>query len=390
MGEVCPQGGGISSTACHTPCVERFDVVVVGAGAAGSAAARSLAGSGRSCALIERFALGHASGSSHGPTRIFRLAYHDPDYVRMALRALEAWRELEDDAGERLLIRGGGLDIGARATEAAAAMDEAGVSYEWLSSAEMEEQWDGLRAPAERVLFQRDAAVCMADRTISSLVRLAQRDGAQVISGTPVESIVSAGDGVEVRTTGRTFRTASVIVAAGGWTGPLLAPVGIALPLSVTQEQVLYIRREPAPPVPSVIEWTSPARYAVADPEGTTLKLGEHHAKREVTADDRGYDVDPASIERARKWGRERFRGLSAQESTETCLYTNTPDEDFVIDRVGPVVISSACSGHGFKFTPLLGKLLAELATGAEPSVPLDRFRAERFEGALTAGSNRA
>ncbi|MDP9243222.1 MAG: N-methyl-L-tryptophan oxidase [Actinomycetota bacterium] len=382
MGEVCPQGGGISSTACHTPCVERFDVVVVGAGAAGSAAARSLAGSGRSCALIERFELGHAAGSSHGSTRIFRLAYHHPDYVRMALRALEAWKELEDDAGERLLIRGGGLDIGGWAAEAAAAMDEAGVSYEWLSPAEMEERWEGVRAPPGRALFQPDAAVCMAERATSSLVRLAEQDGARVLPGTPAESIVPTGEGVEVRTADRAFRAASVIVAAGGWTGPLLAPLGIALPLSVTQEQVLYLRREPAPPIPSVIEWTSPATYAVADPEGASLKVGEHHAKREVTADDRGYEVDPASIERARSWGRERFRGLAAEERTETCLYTNTPDEDFVIDRVGPVVISSACSGHGFKFTPLLGKLLAELATGAEPSVPLDRFRAGRFEGA--------
>jgi sarcosine oxidase len=359
--------------------VERFDVVVVGAGAAGSAAARSLAGSGRSCALIERFELGHAAGSSHGSTRIFRLAYHHPDYVRMALRALEAWRELESDAGEPLLIRSGALDIGGLANQAAVAMDETRVPYEWLSPAEVEERWAGFQPLAERALFQPDAAVCMAERTLSSLLRLAERDGVQVFSGTRAESIVPITDGVEVRTADRTFRAASVIVAVGGWARPFLESLGIPLPLVVTQEQVLYLQREPALPVPSVIEWTSPARYGVADPEGSTLKLGEHHAKRVVTAEDRGYEADPASIERVRTWGGERFRHLSAEEGTETCLYTNTPDEDFVIDRVGAVVISSACSGHGFKFTPLIGKILAELATGAEPSVPLERFRAARF-----------
>jgi len=137
--------------------------------------------------------------------------------------------------------------------------------------------------------------------------------------------------------------------------------------------------------VPTVIEWTKPARYALADPRANVLKAGEHHARRVVTAEDRRHDVDHRSIERVTTWIAERFRDAGANGSTETCLYTNTPDEDFVIDRIGPVVISSACSGHGFKFTPLIGTVLAELATGVrqtpEPSVPLERFRAGRFAG---------
>src|SRR4051794_19149621 len=175
--------------------MERFDVAVVGAGAAGSAAARSIVEAGRSCVLIERFELGHAEGSSHGSARIFRLAYHHPDYVRMAVRAREAWRELESASGTELLTTTGGLDIGPRGEEAAAALRAAGVQHEWLSGEQIEERWPALHAPEERVLFQADAGVCAAELALDSLVRLARAGGADVRTGTPVESVVPAGDG---------------------------------------------------------------------------------------------------------------------------------------------------------------------------------------------------
>jgi sarcosine oxidase len=360
--------------------VERFDAVVVGAGAAGSAAARSLAAAGRSCVLLERLDLGHTAGSSHGASRIFRLAYHDPGYVQLAQRALDAWRELESDAGELLLRRTGGLDIGERANVTASALEEAGVPFEWLSADDVEERWPALRMDGvDRALFQADAGVCAADRTLRALVLLAEGAGAEVRPRTPVEEIAPVTGGAEVRTPGGTIRAGVVVIAAGGWTGPLLEPLGVRLPLTVTLEQVLYVGRKRAEPVPTVIEWGDPYLYALADPSGDTLKAGEHHAKRVVTAEDRGFEPDPSSIDRVRTWIRRRFDALTDEERTETCLYTNTPDEDFVLDRIGPLVISSACSGHGFKFTPLIGRVLAELATGAEPSVPLDRFRSARF-----------
>jgi sarcosine oxidase len=353
--------------------MERFDVAVVGAGAAGSSAARSIAEAGRSCVLLERFELGHAEGSSHGSARIFRLAYHHPDYVRMAVRARDEWRELESASGTELLTTTGGIDIGPRAAEAAEALEAAGVEHEWISAREAEVRWPALHGPDGRVLFQADAGVCAADLTLETLVRLARENGAEIRTGTTVEAVVPSADGAEVRTSRGTLGADAVVVAAGGWNGRLLEGAGVTLPLTVTLEQVLYRERSRAP-MPTVIEWTSPARYALADPRTNVLKVGEHHARRVVAAEDRRHDVSA--------WAAERFRDAGGEASTETCLYTNTPDEDFVIDRVGPVVISSACSGHGFKFTPLIGRVLAELALGRKPSVSLDRFRASRFRRA--------
>ena len=124
------------------------------------------------------------------------------------------------------------------------------------------------------------------------------------------------------------------MVAAGGWNGPLLARSGIRLPLTVTLEQVVYLERTDAAPMPTVIEWTTPARYALADPRTNVLKAGEHHARRVVAAEDRRHDVDDESIERVTTWIAERFREAGTNASTETCLYTNTPDEDFVINQI--------------------------------------------------------
>src|SRR5436309_4579382 len=150
--------------------VERADVVVVGLGAMGSAAARSLGRRGVRVIALERLAVGHDRGSSHGPTRIFRLAYPDADYVRMAIRSRELWRELEHDADETLLITTGGLDAGSTAHTIADALTQAGVAHGWLSPDECARRFPGV-APAEPVLFQEDAGVCLADRAVAAQVR---------------------------------------------------------------------------------------------------------------------------------------------------------------------------------------------------------------------------
>jgi sarcosine oxidase len=363
---------------------DAVDVVVVGGGAMGTAAARSLAARGRDVLVFERFKIGHAFGSSGGPTRIFRLTYHHPDYVRMARLAMRLWRALEDEAGEPLLIPTGGLDLGDPDELRARALREAGEAFTVISSGEAAERWPGIRFPSGvEVLVQDDAGVCMAERTLRAQARSATAAGASIREGTAVESIAPAGrDGVEIRTADRTIRASVVVVAAGAWAAGLLQDFGIELPLLPTLEQVTYFRGGEAASssMPTLVDWTrDPIVYTVPDPTAPgSFKVALHRSGPVVDPDARTTEPDPMREDAVVRFARELFPGADPTGWSETCLYTNAPDEDFVLDRVGPVVIASPCSGHGFKFAPLVGELVADLATGAEPAVPLDRFASSR------------
>lgn len=181
---------------------------------------------------------------------------------------------------------------------------------------------------------------------------------------------------------GRTIRSSVVVVAAGAWAGGLLSDAGINLPLVPTLEQVSYYRLEDPSALPTIIDYTvddALDHYAVPHPTETgSFKLALDHAGPAVDPDERSFDPDPERLARVHAWGRSRFRSLIPTDDPETCLYTNTPDKDYVLDRIGAVVVGSACSGHGFKASPLIGMILADLATGSEPIVPLGRFLASR------------
>jgi sarcosine oxidase len=365
---------------------DAVDAVVVGGGAMGTAAARSLAARGRQVVVFERFEIGHALGSSGGPTRIFRLSYHHPDYVRMARLAIGSWRALEHESGEPLLIPTGGLDLGDPDGLRARALREAGEAFTVMSAGEASERWPGIRFPSGvGVLSQDDAAVCLAERTVRALARSAVAAGATILERTPVGSIAAIGPELaEVRTEARSIRAPVVVVAAGAWEAGVLRWLGIDLPLRPTLEQVTYLRggeaAEGPVPMPTIVDWTlDPIVYTVPDPtEPGHFKVAQHLSGPVVDPDARTTEPDPARVEAVVRYARETFPGAEPAGASETCLYTNAPDEDFVLDRVGPVVIASPCSGHGFKFAPLVGELVADLATGVEPAVPLGRFASTR------------
>ncbi len=351
----------------------------------GTAAARELAGRGRATLVLERFAPGHANGSSGGPTRIFRYAYHREDYVRLAMIAREAWHELEAAAGEQLLRATGGIDVGPEALDRADLLEKAGLPLERLLGADARERWPALRLPAEAdVVFQPEGGVLRAAPTVIAQARLAAAAGATVRTETTVTDVITRDDGVEVRTQhGDAFAATVAIVAAGAWAGPLLAMVGIEISLSPNLEQSTYFRLDdPDASLPTVIDWLSHAEqppYLVPDPwEPGSFKVGLHRAGPATDADTRTFDPDPARVGRAVDYVTSHVPGARATERTDTCLYTITPDEDFVLDRVGPIVVASPCSGHGFKFVPLFGRALADLATGAEPPFDRSAFRIDR------------
>jgi sarcosine oxidase len=364
--------------------VQDYDVVVVGGGAIGTSAARWLATRGRRTLLLERFEIGHGRGSSGGPTRIFRLTYEHPDHVRMARRALVEWRRLESEAGETLLTTTAGLDLGAGGRSSAEALGAAGEAFTYLPDEAVVERWPALRLePGTEAFVQEDGGVCLAERTVRAQARLAVEAGATIREGTVVERIVATGTGAEVHADGEAIRAPVLVVTAGPWAGDLLRTAGIDLPLVPSLEQATYFALEDPSALPTVIDWTmDPPRtpYTVPDPESPgRFKVALHMTGPSVDADDRSFEPDPERVRRVTEYAGRRFAPHRAEGGTDTCLYTNTPDEDFVLDRRGPVVIGSACSGHGFKFVPLIGRILADLATAQPAPIPIERFLTLRF-----------
>ncbi|CAN5277548.1 N-methyl-L-tryptophan oxidase [soil metagenome] len=342
--------------------MSRADVVVVGAGMAGSAAARSLANAGREVVLLEQFDFGHRRGSSHGASRIFRYSYPDPTYVALSMEALGLWRELEDATGRELVTTTGGLDAGPGLTAQAEALGACGAKFEWVAGPEVGERFPALSFPAEdTLLFQPDAGIVRADDALRAFITAAEDGGADVRWNTRVQALRASGDGVEVDTPEGSVTAEVAVVTAGPWAPALLAAAGIDLPAVPTRETVAYFSLADDDLVPSLVDWDDPIFYALASP-GQGLKAGLHHGGPVADPDTEGAPSG-ATVALLREAVTRRYPGAASEPTlVETCFYTNTDDERFILERRGPIVVGSACSGHGFKFAPLTGRRLADLA----------------------------
>jgi monomeric sarcosine oxidase len=360
---------------------EQVDAIVIGAGLAGSAAAWRMARRGRSVVVLEAFKAGHRRGSSHGSARIFRRAYPDPLYVRLTGEADRLWRHLEDEAGEELVLRTGGLDYGpARVQEKMYDVLSAhGVTAELMPATAAAERWPGVAFGSEPVLFHPDAGVIDPERAMAAMRRLAVSAGARIIYETAVMHLSEAAGGALVDTAGQSWRAPVVIVAAGPWLEPLLSGL-VRLPqLAVMQQQAFHFA--PVTPAwngaPAFIRYGENVTYGLlAGRDGEVrgaIKIGEHGPATATTGDDRDGIVDPSARDRIRAFVRDELIGLDPAPVGElTCLYTSTASDDFILDRQGPFVVCSACSGHGAKFAPLTGEIAADLACGGAP--PEARF----------------
>lgn len=327
----------------------------------GAATARVLARAGHEVTVLEQLGFGHARGSSHGATRVFRFSYPDPSYVRMAMDALPLWRELEEEAGEELLRTTGGLDRGKALDDHVKALHECGAMYEVLEPEEASARFPWLRGDEGPVLFQADGGVAAAERTVHACLKSAEAHGAALRDQTKVTSLRQADGGVVVGTSAADLSADVAVVTAGGWVKDLVAPLGIDVPVRPTRETVAYFDFE-EPRLTTLVEWGDPSIYALPSGPGV-LKAGEHQAGETTNPDEEGR-VDDESVQRLSDWVARRFPGADPRpRHAETCIYSNTPDDRFVLERHGDVVIGSPCSGHGFKFAPLIGNMLADLAT---------------------------
>jgi monomeric sarcosine oxidase len=327
-----------------------MNIAVVGAGIMGSAAARELARTGHDVTLYEQFRLGHEHGSSHGRSRIVRLAYPELEFVELAREAFTGWRELEQESGVELLELNGLLELVADADRSSRdALDTAGADFELLPADEANARWP-LGAPERwTALFQPEAGIVRADLAHRAVLDSAVAYGARLEEATPVGS---PGD----------LDADVVVVAAGPWITRLVPD----LPVRTTRETVAYFRRR-GEPLPSVVqldpETRAHAMYSLHDPLHG-LKAGAHHAGAQADPDEPG-DPDPALVERIADWVSRTYPDADSEPvAAETCMYTTTADEHFILERRGRIVIGSACSGHGFKFAPAIGRRLADLATG--------------------------
>lgn len=359
------------------------DTVIVGAGLMGAATAWSAARRGHQVVLVDQFEPGHRRGSSHGSARIVRRAYGDALYTRLTGQAFELWRELEHASGTPLLRILGGLDFGGRRNVPAVAAHLAaeGVPHEVLDAVEAEARWPGMRFAGD-VVFHPQAGTLDAETAVAAFVSSARDHGADVRHAVQVRDLEPTADLVRVRLDdGTTIEATQVVVAAGGWAAELLSGLIDLPPLRVTQQQVFHFPRRDvdSPPWPSVIHESAAPVYHLAGGRdggpGDDRKIGEHDFGRETAAADSDGVVDPRARERVVEYVREWLPGLVPEPRSETtCLYTTTPSEDFLIDRVGPILVCSPCSGHGAKFAPLVGELTADLVDGVTDRLP-DRFR---------------
>jgi len=333
---------------------ERADVVVIGGGVMGLASAWALARAGREPLVLEQFAVGNTSGSSHGATRIFRLAYEEEEWVRLAQEAFGLWRELEREAGEPLLELTGLLDLTNDPAQLQATLESCGTAFELLTAAEVEHRFD-LATQCCKVVFQPEAGVVLADRALAAF-----RRGFDVREGVRVTALVPGTDGVRIETEAGDLQAETVVVAAGGWARPLLARAGIDLPVVPARETVAYFRLAEARTVPSVIDYRNRETYALTAGPGL-VKVGVHRSGPPTDPAAPG-EPDPEIVRFASGWARQTYKLANPEPvSIETCLYTNTADTRFVIERHGPIVVCSACSGHGFKFAPAVGAQVATL-----------------------------
>ncbi|MBT1636297.1 FAD-dependent oxidoreductase [Clavibacter michiganensis] len=361
--------------------------VVIGAGLAGAATAWQLASRGHEVTVLERDRPASMRGSSHGSARILRYAYADPFYVRLMRDARVLWDRLERTTGARIVTPTGSVDSGLvrRPAELARVLERVGIDHELMSARAAEDRWPALSFDSD-VLWHPAAGVVDAEVAVRTMLDLAVAHGAVVHEGWTAASVERVGAGFRVTSDdGRHVDGDSVVVGAGGWLPELLAALPLpraALdripPLRVRQEQVFHFpyRRSPhvdgppAPPVPTSIHMDERMQvYALPggrDVDGRGHKVAEFDGGRVIpSAAHQDGRVDPANRARVVDWARRNLPGVDPVPYAETtCLFTSTPSEDFVIDRMEGITIVSPCSGHGAKFAPLIGSLAADAATG--------------------------
>ncbi len=366
-----------------------WDAIVAGLGAHGSAAAYHLAKRGQSVLGFDRFARGHTLTSFGGLSRIIRLSYYEhPSYVPLLKRAWELWRELERDSGENLLTQTGGLYMGPPGGElvtgalASARMHD--LAHEVLDNAELKRRYPLFDIDRDWIgLLDAQAGWLAPERSVETHLRIAERDGATLRFAEPIERWERDGEGVRVFSAQGSYRARRLVITAGAWLSRLVPQLA---PHLWVERNVLFwfeprLELEAFAKLPVyIVEDTDRLYYGFPyDPE-IGLKVAGLHFGDRVDPDTVDREPSERDEERVRAWLRRRMPLANGERRrAQVCLYTNSPDGHFIIDRDGPVTYASACSGHGFKFASAVGDILADLTISGRSSLDIGFLSAARL-----------
>ncbi|MBX3071365.1 MAG: N-methyl-L-tryptophan oxidase [Thermomicrobiales bacterium] len=374
----------------------QFDVIVVGCGGMGSAAAYHLARRGSRVLALERYNVPHTMGSFHGVNRIIRLAYYeDPSYVPLLRRAYELWRSLQDEAGEQLLYITGSVDASPEEGEVFAgalrSCELHDLEHEVLNAAELAGRFPGYQLPdGHFALLQPEGGYLLSERCVVAHVNGAMNAGAVVHAQEQVLEWTSTPNGVRVTTNRGSYEAEQLVLTAGAWNGALSDELS---PLLSPERQVLcwFQPTQPAhfspdafPVFNLTVEEGRYYGFPVAGIPG--FKVGRYHHFEEMVDPD-NFDRDPNDRDEAilRQFTDRYFPAASGPVmSMASCIFTNTPDEHFIIDRSrahDSVVLVSPCSGHGYKFCSVVGEIVADLVIDGSTRHDTSLFALDRFAG---------
>jgi sarcosine oxidase len=370
-----------------------YDYIVLGLGGIGSGAAYWLARqAGAEVLGLEQFELGHERGGSHDHSRIIRLSYHTPTYVRLAQQAYQCWAEVEAEAGEKLLVKTGGLDLWPEASlispdNYAHSLAACQVPFERLDAAEIMRRWPQFQLTDDiQGLYQAESGIAPATKCTATHQRLARQHGATLLERQPVVALHEQGGEITVETETRRYRCGKLIMANGAWSNHSLAHFGLSLPLTVTQEQVTYFASPDLAAFgpdrfPVWIWMDEPCFYGFPVYGETGVKVSQDVGGEEVTVESRTFTPNPAILQRVEGFLHRYLPGiLGPTLYSKSCLYTMPPDRDFVLDALPgrPHCLMAIGAGHAFKFASVLGRILSELAGQGHTSSPIDPFKIDR------------
>ncbi len=373
-----------------------YDVIVIGAGSMGMAAGYFLSKSGKRTLLVDSFNPPHNKGSHHGDTRIIRHAYGEgEEYVPLALKAQELWNDLEKVTGKQLFLPTGVLNVGHEKTDFIQNIISSSKTYslplEILGSIDVNKRWPGINLPNKYIgCFEPTSGVLKCEECIGAYRELAERHGATILTYSKVKELLVHDKRVTIKTEDQTFSANALVVSAGAWSGSLLSMLDLNLPLNPVRKtfawfdvnEDLYNHKD----FPAFSFETSQGQYyGFPSIEGSGLKVGRHDGGETINPDEAilGFDELEKDSTDLRQFLHHYMPSTQQLKYGKTCMYTLTPDEDFIIDlhpTYSNVAIASGFSGHGFKFSSVVGQILSELIISGKTEQNISPFSINRFK----------